>query len=240
MQKDEGLASRGPRRDLDALPIAILNRGSTTTVLVASILRNSRIPSRLVMDIHELIEAADDVRPECVLLCTEQLAPPDLTLLHQLTNGPLPTACIVVAASSEVSLAIAALRTGAFDVLLGPSIANDLLLAIPAAVLAGRSARAASKAREMVLTLLTTLTSREREVLDSVVMGLANKAIASRLDLREKTVEVHRAHALKKMRTKSLPDLVRQMILIERHPPALTRHSTSAVSPPARNDDRVP
>ena len=62
--------------------------------------------------------------------------------------------------------------------------------------------------RRSALDLLATLSPREREVFDLVVEGLANKVVASRLGVAEKTVKVHRARAMKKVGATSLADLI--------------------------------
>ncbi len=55
------------------------------------------------------------------------------------------------------------------------------------------------------------LTPREHQVLDIVAAGETNKAIARRLDISEKTVEIHRARVMEKMQAKSLADLVKMV-----------------------------
>jgi len=62
---------------------------------------------------------------------------------------------------------------------------------------------------------LATLTRREREVLDRLVAGQANKTIAYELGSSPRTVEVHRARVMEKMAVRSLPELVRLVIAAE-------------------------
>ena len=59
------------------------------------------------------------------------------------------------------------------------------------------------------------MTPREHQVLDMVENGETNKAIAQRLDISEKTVEIHRPHVMEKMQAKSLADLVKIMAMVE-------------------------
>jgi two-component system response regulator FixJ len=67
------------------------------------------------------------------------------------------------------------------------------------------------KALEIV-ELITSLTAREREVLDGLVAGQSNKIIGRGLDISPRTVEIYRANVMKKMRATSLSELVRMAI----------------------------
>ena len=60
-----------------------------------------------------------------------------------------------------------------------------------------------------LLQQLDSLTPREREVLELLVIGHPNKVIAHRLNISPRTVEIHRAHVMEKMKARSLPELVR-------------------------------
>jgi two-component system response regulator FixJ len=62
---------------------------------------------------------------------------------------------------------------------------------------------------------LQELTDRERQVLSGVVEGLANKTIAYDLNISPRTVEVHRANVMFKMKAKSLPELVRMALSVK-------------------------
>jgi two-component system response regulator FixJ len=59
------------------------------------------------------------------------------------------------------------------------------------------------------------LTPRERQVLDMVVAGETNKGVARRLDISERTVEIHRSNAMAKMQAKSLADLVKMVTMLD-------------------------
>ncbi len=72
--------------------------------------------------------------------------------------------------------------------------------------------------RRGVLERFQSLTPREREVMDCVVRGLANKVIAMDLNLSQRTVEIHRARVMEKMNARSLADLVRMSLLVSREP----------------------
>jgi len=81
-----------------------------------------------------------------------------------------------------------------------------------------RSAREGRARRADVLRRMSLLTQREREVLDLVVAGRANKEIAAALHLSPKTVEVHRAHVMEKMQASSVAELVRLALFAQSEP----------------------
>jgi two-component system response regulator FixJ len=64
------------------------------------------------------------------------------------------------------------------------------------------------------------LTERERQVLECLVSGKANKVIAYELDISPRTVEIHRAHVMEKMQARSLSDVVRLALAAGLNPPA--------------------
>jgi RNA polymerase sigma factor (sigma-70 family) len=85
---------------------------------------------------------------------------------------------------------------------------DQVLTAVAEGLERDAKCRAARRRREDARALLDTLSPREREVFDLVVEGLANKVVASRLGVAEKTVKVHRARAMKKVGATSLADLI--------------------------------
>ena len=72
--------------------------------------------------------------------------------------------------------------------------------------------------RNMIRKRLESLTPREKEVLDLVVAGKANKVIAIELNLSPRTVEIHRARVMYKMRARSVPQLIKMVRQAEKSP----------------------
>ena len=106
-------------------------------------------------------------------------------------------------------MAVQSMKDGAFDFIEKPYNEQKLLDRINDAIECDRRTRRASAEREEVVSQIARLTPREREVMDLIVEGLANKQIAVRLGISEKTVEVHRARARKKLGADSVADLVK-------------------------------
>ena len=101
------------------------------------------------------------------------------------------------------------MKRGASDFLTKPVNDADLLEAIRVAVRKDEAQRQVQAELDDILQRLATLTPREREVLAHVVSGQLNKQIAGDLGTVEKTIKVHRARVMEKMRAQSVADLVR-------------------------------
>ena len=101
------------------------------------------------------------------------------------------------------------MKSGAVEFLTKPLREQELLDVIQAGIERDRARRQEAKVVAELRERFDSLTSREREVLSLVITGRPNKQIASQLELSEMTVKVHRSQIMRKMRAKSLVDLVR-------------------------------
>ena len=101
-----------------------------------------------------------------------------------------------------------------FDFIQKPFRDQDLIDRIHAALELDTQTREKLDKLESIMRDMETLTKREKQILDMIVDGKPNKIIAADLFLSQRTVEVHRARAMEKMRAKSTADLVRKVTLI--------------------------
>jgi FixJ family two-component response regulator len=118
---------------------------------------------------------------------------------------------IFLTGSADVPICAAAMRNGAVDFLTKPIDEEELVRAISMALQHDAVRRVAREQKDMTDSRLSSLTPREREVLDHVMNGRLNKQIASDLGTAEKTVKVHRARAMEKMHVRSVAELVRMV-----------------------------
>ncbi len=145
----------------------------------------------------------------CVLTDVRMPAMDGLALQQALTERGIVLPVIVMTGQSDVPLAVRAMKAGALDFLEKPLDEALLLGAVERALAAGQRARQARAAALAAAARLATLTPREREVLDRLVSGRPNKAVAQDLGASPRTIEVHRARILDKLAVRSLPELVR-------------------------------
>jgi FixJ family two-component response regulator len=123
-----------------------------------------------------------------------------------------------VTGHAEVPMAVRAVKAGAIDFIEKPFSDQLLLDRVRQGIEMDRLERDGRARRADVLRRMSLLTQREREVLDLVVAGRANKEIAATLRLSPKTVEVHRAHVMDKMQASSVAELVRLALFAQATP----------------------
>lgn len=124
---------------------------------------------------------------------------------------------IVITGHADVPLAIQAMKAGVADFIEKPFGDDAILTAVRSALAQAGDREQIRVERAQILSRIETLSQREREVLDGLVEGHANKVIAYDLAISARTVEVYRANVMTKMQAGSLSQLVR-MVTIARLP----------------------
>lgn len=122
---------------------------------------------------------------------------------------------IVITGHADVPLAIQAMKAGVSDFIEKPFDDDAMLGAIRQALVRQADGEDARAERRSIVERMATLSAREREVVEGLVAGKANKAIAFDLGISARTVEVYRANAMMKIQAKSLSDLVRMVTIIQ-------------------------
>jgi FixJ family two-component response regulator len=116
---------------------------------------------------------------------------------------------IFMTGHGDIPMTVQAMKAGAVDFLTKPFRHQEMIHAVNRALAADRKRRAEHETIAELRLLYESLTAREREVIALVSAGLRNKRIAADLGISEITVKVHRVHLMRKMRARSLADLVR-------------------------------
>ena len=160
----------------------------------------------------EFLEAYSEDRPGCLVLDIRMPGMSGLELQQKLNEKHSILPIIFITGHGDVPMAVEAKLAGAVDFIQKPFRDQDLIDRINQALEKDTSNRAALGERNDIRRRLETLTPREREVLDLVVHGKANKVIAGDLKLSQRTVEIHRARVMEKMQASSLAHLVRMVL----------------------------
>jgi two-component system response regulator FixJ len=161
---------------------------------------------------QSFLEAYHPDGPGVVVLDVRMRGMDGLELQEYLVAHGFDIPVLILTGHGDVPVAVRALKAGALEFLQKPVDDQILLDCIYKALRIDAENRRKRAAKELVLARLATLTRREREVMDLVVTGKANKQIAELLCVSEKTVEVHRKHVMKKMRADSVVELVRTVL----------------------------
>ncbi|WP_207540312.1 response regulator transcription factor [Sabulicella rubraurantiaca] len=163
-------------------------------------------------DAAALLNAASrgtGLAPGCLILDVRMPGMDGLSLMEELSKRGITHPAIVVTGHADVPLAVRAMRVGAIDFLEKPYTEERLLEAVKAALAAGDEATRRRSAETRATAQVSALSPREKEVLECLVQGMANKVVAHKLGISPRTVEVHRANLMDKLNARSLPELVR-------------------------------
>jgi FixJ family two-component response regulator len=176
---------------------------------VARLLRSLDLNTQLFASISEFLASDPPDGPSCLVLDVRLPGQSGLDLQRELAaaNSELPI--IFITGHGDIPMSVQAMKRGAIEFLTKPFRDQELL----DAVLLGLSRDCARRENENALAALQErfglLSPREREILIQVVRGRLSKQIAGDMGITETTVKVHRSRAMRKMNTRSLPELGR-------------------------------
>ena len=180
---------------------------------LAFLLDTADLVSRTYESAAALLAEADNLAPGCIVTDVRMPDMNGLEMVRRLSEMGVRHPVIVMTGHADVPLAIEAVRAGVKDFIEKPFDDEALLSSIRSALAdhVGSAEREGQNAE--VLERLASLSARERQVLDGLVAGRANKVIAYDLEISPRTVEVYRANVMTKMKARSLSELVRMTIL---------------------------
>lgn len=176
------------------------------------LLASGGVQTACFADPLDFLDSCQGNTPGCVLLDVRMPGMSGLDLQQRLHDRGVRLPVIVLTGHADVPMAVRAMKVGAFDFIQKPFNEQQLLDRVFEAIAQDRQRRARDSERAAIAERLQRLTPREREVLDRIVAGQANKVIARELAISERTVELHRAHLLQKMGLRSVAQLVQAVL----------------------------
>jgi two-component system response regulator FixJ len=177
------------------------------------LLKTAGISARGFDSAKAFLEIIPRVKSGCVVTDVRM---PDMTgidLLRKLNEIKPDLPVIMITGHGDIALAVEAMKIGAVDFLEKPFDDDHLLASVRAAL--DKDADAAKRQAQLgdIHDKLAALSNRERQVLEGLVAGQANKIIAFDLGISPRTVEIYRANVMTKMAANSLSDLVRMAMM---------------------------
>lgn len=182
---------------------------------LAFLLDCSEIATRTYESAVQFLKAVPTMEHGCIITDVRMPEMNGLELVAKLKAMGIADPVIVITGHADVPMAIQAMHVGVSDFIEKPFSDEAILIAVRAALAEQQSKGELERERDLFQHRLATLSGREREVMEGLIEGKANKVIAFDLDISARTVEVYRANAMTKMGARTLSELVR-MVMIAR------------------------
>ena len=192
---------------------AMLESAGYRTILFAS-------GSALLNSLHELSGS-------CILLDVKMPGLDGLEVQRRLNQLASKLPVVIVTGHGDIAMAVQAMSAGAVDFLEKPVRRDRLLESIATALDNDRAPRFGETERTAMVARIDALSPRERQVLEQLVMGRANKVVAFELGISPRTVEVYRRNVMMKTGARSLPHLVRMALVAGVDPLGTPRSPTT-------------
>ena len=176
------------------------------------LLKSVGLPVETFASAQEFLDQYDEDRAGCLVLDIRMPGISGLELQQHLNERNSIMPIVFITGHGDVPMAVEAMQAGAVDFIQKPFRDQDLIDRINRALDKDRDMRSELRERDEIRRRMAHLTPREREVLDLVTQGKANKVIAGDLNVSQRTVEIHRARVMEKMGAGSLAHLVRMVI----------------------------
>jgi two-component system, LuxR family, response regulator FixJ len=199
----------------DSVLVHVIDDDEAARQSLAFLLRANAIEVQTYESGTAFLEAAPYLKSGCIITDVRMPEISGIELLRRLRELKIFLPVIVITGHGDVPLAVEAMKFGASDFLEKPFDDEILLAAVRSALNRQDSDGKRQAERAAIVGRLAALSNREREVLEGLVAGRANKQIAFDLGISPRTVEIYRANLMTKMQAASLSELVRMALIAE-------------------------
>jgi FixJ family two-component response regulator len=198
------------KKTLELEPIVfVVDDDSSMRAALANLFRSMNLRVEVFGSAAELLQTELPDIASCLVLDIRLPGVNGLDFQIRLAEADIHIPIVFITGHGDIPMSVQAMKAGAIDFLTKPFRDQDMLDAVTRAIERDRKRREGEKTVSDLRFLFESLTPREREVIALVTAGLMNKQIAAELGVSEITVKIHRGHVMKKMKARSLADLVR-------------------------------
>ena len=201
--------SAKPVGGADQSIVFVVDDDDSTRQALARLFYSVQLRAEVFPSTREFLQSERPEVPSCLVLDVRLPGLSGLDFQAELAKANVRIPIVFITGHGDIPMSVRAMKAGAVDFLTKPFRDQDLLDAVAAAIQRDQKRREDEHATAELRTHLTSLTAREREIMALVASGLMSKQIAAQIDLSEITVKVHRSHIMKKMKARSVADLVR-------------------------------
>jgi FixJ family two-component response regulator len=194
--------------------VSVVESDAAVRQSLHALIRRAGWRARTFGSAAEFLTQPRSLVPNCLLLDAQLPDIGGLALQAQMMDRP-ETPIIFILSENDVPMTVRAMKAGALEVLTKPLREDAIRSAIGDAVTLSAEILGRESEISRLRDRYTSLSSRERQVLELVIQGFLNKQVGRELGISEITVKAHRGRMMRKMAAASLPQLVNMAISLE-------------------------
>jgi len=157
----------------------------------------------------EFLSQTDYPTPSCLIVDLNMPGFDGFDVSQHLTERGFSIPTIFLTGYGTIPITVRAMKAGAFEFLTKPVMPDELLRVVAEALALSEKSAAASQEKRAITARYSSLTPREKELMQYVIRGLINKQIAAEMGISEITAKVHKRRVMEKMEVRTVSDLVR-------------------------------